>query len=105
MVEDDHRGSEHRLGVARLEAVIAEVKQLLRSSLVTNELKAGGSQVHVSEHFQADKVVVVQHLVVGVLNVDAKQVLEDADVEGLPVLVENMRSRSLVLEQNPQQVN
>ena len=40
----------------------------------------------------------MNNLIIGVLHIDAEKVLEDADVESFPMLVKNMRSWSLILE-------
>ena len=47
----------------------------------------------------------MNNLIIGVLNIDAEKVLEDADVESFPMLVKNMRSWSLILENQSTQID
>lgn len=63
------------------------------------------SLVDVREHFQRDEVVVVSHFIGGILGVEAKQVLENANVKGLPVLSQNVHSLLFMLHQESHKVN
>ena len=48
--------------------------------------------VDIAQHLEADEMVVMHHLVGWVLDIKTEQVLENTDVESVPVLVENVGS-------------
>ena len=87
MVEKDHSSCEDRLGGFRGHRVLTELDQRRAGVVVHDEVKACLCLVDITKHLEGDQVVVVDHLIVWVFDVHAHQVLEDADIDSLPMLV------------------
>jgi hypothetical protein len=99
MVEKHHSSCEDGLGRLGGHRVLTELDQGRAGLSVHNEVKACLSLIDVTKHLQRDQVVVVDHLIVWVFDVHAHQVLEDADIDSLPMLVKDVGCRGFVLEE------
>ena len=91
--------------VDALETVVAELEELSASLYVLHCLLADIGHEDVSKELQTDSMIVLHHFVTRVLHVLRSRVADNADLDQLPMLGQNVLRLDLLQDQKPEQVD